>query len=778
MLKTCPKLIALFLIFSTLVYPFPFQFGLPVLASGAELELVSVSSAGIQGNALSESSRIAADGRYVVFASLADNLVINDLNNLGDIFVHDRTEGTTERVSVNNQGEEADGPSFKPAISDDGRYVAFVSKASNLIEGDTNAKEDVFVRDRLLGETRRVSVSSTGSQGNQEGYATTDISGDGRYVVFYTASTNLVADDTNGHGDVFIHDLITGSTERVSVDSNGNQAVGGLSTGSSISSDGRYVVFGSNATNLVSNDTNDVHDIFLHDMVTGSTERVSVDSNGNQTSMASSSARMSISGDGRYVAFDSCANDLVAGDNNWRDVFVRDRLEGTTRLVSVNSLGEQANTDADFISVSDDGKYVVFNSYATNLVANDNNNTADVFVHNLQTGATVLISLRPDGTQGNGASIDASITADGAIAAFVSHANNLVANDTNGVSDIFVQTEIVTNQPPVADGGSDLTANEGETVIFDASGSSDPDGEGDIVNYDWDFGDESTGSGKIVQHAYADNGIYTATLTVTDQVGETDTDMVTATIDNLAPLVETIGAPLGPQLLGTVASASANFADMGILDTHTAEWDWGDGETSAGTVSETNGSGTVNGSHTYATAGVYLLSLTVTDKDSGVGQNTFSYIVIYNDEGGFVTGGGWIDSPEGAYVSDPGLTGKANFGFVSKYQQGSSVPSGNTKFIFSTADFKFASTAYDWLVVSGPKAQYKGSGEINGEGDYGFKLTANDGQVNGGEGVDKFRLKVWDKTTGEVIYDNQIGDDDEADATTALGGGSIVIHEE
>jgi len=151
-------------------------------------------------------------------------------------------------------------------------------------------------------------------------------------------------------------------------------------------------------------------------------------------------------------------------------------------------------------------------------------------------------------------------------------------------------------------------------------------------------------------------------------------------------------------------------------------------------------------------------------------------VVVYDPSAGFVTGGGWIDSLEGAYTSDPSLTGKANFGFVAKYQKGADIPSGETQFQFKVADLNFHSTSYQWLVIARAKAQFKGSGTINGAGDYGFMLTAIDGQINGGGGVDKFRIKIWDTQTDEVIYDNQIGDADDNDVTQAIGGGSIVIH--
>jgi hypothetical protein len=165
-------------------------------------------------------------------------------------------------------------------------------------------------------------------------------------------------------------------------------------------------------------------------------------------------------------------------------------------------------------------------------------------------------------------------------------------------------------------------------------------------------------------------------------------------------------------------------------------------------------------------------TLTVTDDDDGTDADTFQYVVIYDPDGGFVTGGGWINSPAGAYIPNPALTGKATFGFVSKYQKGANVPTGNTEFQFKVADLNFKSTSYDWLVIAGTKAQYKGIGTINGAGEYRFMLTAIDGSP------DKFRIKIWDKATGGLVYDNQLGAADDADPTTSIGGGSIVIHKE
>jgi PKD repeat protein len=213
------------------------------------------------------------------------------------------------------------------------------------------------------------------------------------------------------------------------------------------------------------------------------------------------------------------------------------------------------------------------------------------------------------------------------------------------------------------------------------------------------------------------------------------------------------------------------------MDTHTAVWDWDDGTTSAGTVTESGGSGTVSNTHTYTQTGIYTIQLTVTDNHGASGSSVFEYVVIYDPDGGFVTGGGWIMSPPGAYTPDPTLTGRANFGFVSKYKKGRNYPEGNTEFNFQLGNFNFHSTSYAWLVVAGARAQYKGTGTVNNSGNYGFLLTAIDGQIPGGGGQDKFRIKVWDMNNNNaVVYDNQFNAPDDADPTTVISGGQIVIH--
>jgi len=203
----------------------------------------------------------------------------------------------------------------------------------------------------------------------------------------------------------------------------------------------------------------------------------------------------------------------------------------------------------------------------------------------------------------------------------------------------------------------------------------------------------------------------------------------------------------------------------------------------AGAVTEQGGQGSVSASYTFSQADVYAVTLQVTDKDGGIGKATTmgglpAYVVVYDPSAGYVTGHGWIDSPAGAYRADPSLAGKATFGFVSKYEQGASTPTGHTKFEFRAGGLSFHSDAYQWLVVSGAKAQYKGTGTIDGVAGYSFLLTATDGQVTGGGGVDQFRIKIWDTITGAIVYDNNYGGSDDIASTNpqVIGGGNIVIH--
>ncbi|MFO0982712.1 MAG: calcium-binding protein [Planctomycetota bacterium] len=426
---------------------------------------VSVDSAGNQGNDESQlwnGHAISADGRYIVFDSYATNLVPGDTNGVPDIFVNDRLTGETTRVSVSSSGSEQDRSLGDAAISADGRYVAFDSLATNLVPGDTNGLADVFVHDRLTGETTRVSVNSAGTEGNDDSVGPA-ISADGRYVAFDSYATNLVPGDTNGAEDVFVHDLWTGVTTRVSVDSAGNEAndESGSWYAPWLSPEGRYVAFESRATNLVPGDRNHTVDIFLHDRVTGQTTLESVSSSGEEGDWPSEFP--SLSADVRYVAFMSRSTNLVPGDTNQaQDVFLHDRLTAQTTRVSVSSSGGQGNYDSWNPSISADGRYVAFHSYATNLVPGDSNMATDVFLHDRQTGETTRVSLDPDGAPGNNSSFQPSISADGRCVAFESAATNLVLGDTNATADVFVRGPELTLEadPAEATPGQTLTLTE------------------------------------------------------------------------------------------------------------------------------------------------------------------------------------------------------------------------------------------------------------------------------------------------------------------------------
>ncbi|MBD2772309.1 TolB family protein [Iningainema tapete] len=404
---------------------------------------LSVDSNGIQGNRSSGPSSISADGRYVAFTSSASNLVANDTNNSSDVFVRDTVNNTTTLVSVDSNGIQGNGSSGSSSISADGRYVAFTSRASNLVPNNTNRilnNLGVLVRDTVNNTTTLVSVDSNGIQGNEDSFMLS-ISADGQYVAFQSSANNLVPNDTNGNSDIFVRDTVNNTTTRVSVDSNGIQG-NGISNSPSISADGRYVAFSSFSTNLVLNDTNGRlnDDIFVRDIINNTTTLVSVDSNGIQGN--SSSFFPSISADGRYIAFSSFASNLVPNDTNNNigvfvsstdniDVFVRDTINNTTTLISLDSNGIQGNSASFSPSISADGRYVAFTSRASNLVPNDTNMREDVFVRDTVDNITTRVSVDPNGIQGNRYSFFPSISADGRYITFTLSASRFDTSDSN-----------------------------------------------------------------------------------------------------------------------------------------------------------------------------------------------------------------------------------------------------------------------------------------------------------------------------------------------------------
>lgn len=385
---------------------------------------------------------VSADGRFIAFASDATNLVPDDTNGQTDVFVYDAATGQTTRVSLSNAGTEATGGgSRSPAISADGRLIAFESDATNLVANDTNGVTDVFLRDRATGETTRISVASNGAQAIGLGSFGPAISSDGEQIAFVSGAANLTLGDTNGLTDVFVRDRIANVTTRVSVSTGGGEIRGPAgSLSPSLSANGQFVAFVSAATDVVANDTNNTYDVFLRDRLNNVTTRVSVADGGAQA-VGGPSDNPAVSADGRYVVFHSDAGNLVSNDtNNAGDVFVRDIALGRTTRVSVDSQGLEGNgastmRDGGF---SGDGRFVVFQSAAGNLVADDTNGAIDIFVHDQSTGKTTRQSVTSAGAEaGGGDSGNPVISSDGAVVVFDSFAANLVADDTNGQLDVF-----------------------------------------------------------------------------------------------------------------------------------------------------------------------------------------------------------------------------------------------------------------------------------------------------------------------------------------------------
>ncbi|MET0499045.1 MAG: malectin domain-containing carbohydrate-binding protein [Steroidobacteraceae bacterium] len=507
-------------------------------------ERLSVSGDGTQGNADSISPRISDDGRYVIFTSFADNLVAGDTNGDQDVFLRDRATGTIERISVSTQGAQGNSRSYGDALTPDGRYIVFDSEASNMVAGDANAAPDTFIRDRVRGTTERVSLGNNAAEGNassRRGAISADgryvafaslasnfvpgmptgiyifvrdrqagttqlvsvaangspastvefftMSADGRYVAFDSWMHELVPGDTNSKSDVYVRDRVLGFTERVSVTSTGAQGAdgGGFddhgSSRSSISRDGRYISFIS-SSRLVPEDTDTAYDMYLRDRVAHTTERIgtegetgrsagqsfsSISADGRYVAFeisgrifigdrqASTSAMIplgnsvtgggdsktdrSLSADGRYTAFASPAK-LVAGtsDGLYPDVFVQDAQTHIIEVASVGRDGEPANAESFYPAINASGRYVAFASFASNLVGPGNlDYISDIYLRDRDTRSTELISVNTSGGEGDGTSWYAAISADGRFVAFASEADNLVSGDTNQMFDVFVR---------------------------------------------------------------------------------------------------------------------------------------------------------------------------------------------------------------------------------------------------------------------------------------------------------------------------------------------------
>ncbi|HET7486641.1 MAG TPA: hypothetical protein VFJ85_01835 [Acidimicrobiales bacterium] len=444
---------------------------------------VSVSTAGGQGTeAGTPAPAISDDGSVVAFHTRAEGLVAGDTNDREDVFVRDRTAGTTVRITAPG-GVQPNGPSLFPAVSGNGRYVVFGSGATNLVSGDTNASppaptasteatgRDVFVWDRTTGAITREDVATNGTEGACFAGATkvacgtgvalaeADINADGQWVAFSANATNLVAGDTNGQTDVFLRDRAAGTTTRISKLPNGSQSAGS-SLEPAISADGRFVAFSQAPTSA----TSAVRQVMIYDRNDGSVTLVSKKSDG--TAGDANSSLPDISADGRYVAYASLATNLVPGDTNAQsDIFLYDRVANTTTRVSVGPGGAQGTAGSFFPSVSADGSTVVFDSFNA-LVAGDTNTNSDVFAYDRASATVTRVSLSRTLEQANAGSFFGAPSGDGRHVAFASDATNLVPGDTNGAPDVFVHDR--THPLPFADSYR-MVAADGGIFSFNAS---------------------------------------------------------------------------------------------------------------------------------------------------------------------------------------------------------------------------------------------------------------------------------------------------------------------
>jgi Tol biopolymer transport system component len=381
---------------------------------------------------------ISADGRYVAFESSASTLVNGDTNDITDIFVFDRQTQQTSRVSIDSAGVQGNSGSTSAAISADGRYVAFQSQATNLVALDTNNAGDIFVHDRQTGQTTRVSVSSSGAEA-QGASNDPSISADGRYVAFVSDAANLAAGDTGGHRNVFLHDRQTGQTALISAGFGGT-AVDGDSDSPAISGDGSTIAFRSDATNLLAagSDTNSAGDIFIYDRPTGQIGRVSVTSGGAQAHGESSAP--AISADGSAIVFTSVADNLTpTNTSGLGNIYLRDRHTGQTIWISHALDGSAPDAYSDFPTISGDGNSIAFVSSANNLVGYDAKSLTDVFLFDRQQNAISCLSVNAQGSAADRLATNPAISADGRFTAFESYASNLLPNPTDTHGDIYVR---------------------------------------------------------------------------------------------------------------------------------------------------------------------------------------------------------------------------------------------------------------------------------------------------------------------------------------------------
>lgn len=396
-----------------------------------------------EANGASIDAAISGDGRFIAFISRAGNLLPTPISPVGtdQVYVHDRLTGSNTLVSVNTGGSGGNGDSGRPSISGDGRFIAFSSVASDLVAGDLLGQRDVFVRDLLLGTTTRLSEGLSGEADGDSDHPT--VSASGSHVAFQSRATNLVADDGVVTLDIFVCDLGTLAVERVSVNNAGDGGDGDSSV-ADLSADGSLVVFASLAENLDGGAPGSEEDVFLRDRNAQTTELLSRRFDGAPCQFGSTGP--TISDDGRYVCFYSLDQFVVQAPadthGSW-DAFVHDRMADTTELVSLTHDGDlRAAGNLWHAAIAPGGRHVSFVSDAPDFVAApDTNGVSDVFLRDLDAGTTERVSEDSWGDQADDMSdIDRpDLDATGSLVVYVSWAADLITCDTNGVTDVYLR---------------------------------------------------------------------------------------------------------------------------------------------------------------------------------------------------------------------------------------------------------------------------------------------------------------------------------------------------
>lgn len=593
-----------------------------VAAADNTTELVSVNNSSIQGNQASDDPVVSADGRFVAFSSDADNLVPGDTNGYRDVFVRDRFLNITERVSISTSGQEGNYYSYEPAVSADGRYIVFTSFASNLVAGGVPpGQSQLYVRDRLLGITELLSISPNGSPG--DGFSQSgSISADGRYVAFISSSTNLMITPTSGSFEVYVRDMISGVTERVSVSYDGS-IHGGCSWPPSISGDGRFVAFVSWAPLDGVDDS--WADLFLYDRQLKTTTKIARQFHWDEGIHIFQTA---LSGDGRYLAFVNrpfiiYGPPSIGDPNYWQyynqNIFVLDRVNGNIKMVSVSDSGGWGNGWSMDLSISGDGHYLVFTSYANNLVAGDDNDALDIFICDLQSGIIQRVIESPAGYAGD-TRFNPSLSSMGNYLVFNSDADNLVAGDSNGNTDVFIHTfkEKISVQGYL----DHEQVRSGDILRIRAASNRDTIMVTAIingVNYNLIKQPDNWWTLDYTVPSLSDN-IYSVTLTAFDGTGNSGTNSINFNVDNTPP---TVSGYVNPNLLRSGDSLTLQVSSDPDTSSITAIIQ---GMT-YNLVKQVDGTWRLIYTVPNADDGNYPIQLTATDKAGNQGTADFSFNV-------------------------------------------------------------------------------------------------------------------------------------------------------